>query len=187
MGGALQVKVARKSEIEAIPTPVDGVIYGDITFASGGAFYPWSVFASMQSQDNNGREGPSKKISLSFTVPKDRADVRTLMQKMEHEEFIILYMENGKQKMFGQLHAPVRFRFAHSSGKEAGDLNAYDCSFYYQGPDNTFFYEGAIAVAPAGPAPALVKFNGTVIMSLAPGEIGEITSDYSLNDYFSHT
>lgn len=185
LGGALQLKVCRKAEIETIPAPVNGVVYSAITLKDGGAFYAWAVNAGMQSQDNNGREGPSKKNSLSFRIPKDRADLRVLLQRMENDEFVVVFTENGKQKIFGQLHAPVRFRFAHSSGSSPADLNSYDCSFYYQGPDNTFFYEPAIPAAPAGPSPAIVRFNGVAIASLAPGEIFNITSEYSYTEYFT--
>jgi hypothetical protein len=91
---------------------------------------------------------------------------------------------NGQQKIFGLLDRPVSFRFSHSSGNNVAAKNGYECEFYYDGPENMFEYNGAIAQAPAGPAPAVVQFNGVAIASLQPGETLNIISEYSFDEYF---
>lgn len=190
LGGLQQLQVCRKADIVAIPDPSAGTIYGNITFAAGAGFVPWEVSLEtgyIQSQDVNTKEGASKRNVLAFTIPKGRADLREMFLRMEADEFIVLFMENGKQKIFGQLHAPVLFSFSHESGKQFSDLNAYTARFYYDGPDNVFDYNGAVGTPPTGPAPALVKFNGATIASLQPGETLEILSDYSFSSYFTTT
>lgn len=190
MGGLQQIQVCRKADIETIPEPSSGTIYGDIGFAEGAGFVPWEVTletGSIQSQDSVTREGSGKRSSLSFSIPKGRSDLRDMFLRMERDEFIILFMENGKQKIFGQLHAPVLFSFSHESGKQVSDLNAYSGRFYYEGPDNVFDYNGDVGTPPTGPAPALVKFNGETIASLQPGETLDILSDYSFSSYFTTT
>jgi len=187
LGGVHQLKVCRKADIVEIPNQVAGVIYGDIIFAGGTGFVTWEVTletSHMQSQGNSTKEGSSKRNSLSFTIPKGRIDLTRMLLKAEDDEFIVLYVENGKQKIFGQLHAPVLFGFNHDSGKQASDLNSYQCRFYYDGPDNVFEYEGATPSAPEGPAPAIVMFNGSAIASLQPGETLNILSDYEFTEYF---
>ena len=186
-GGLVQLKVCRKADITAIPAPVGGEIFADITFNSGGAFVTWDVTLStprMQSPSTITTEGSTKKNTLLFSVPKDRSDLRDMFRLMENDEFIVLYTENGRQKIFGLLEQPVRFSANHDSGADIGDKNAHTCQFYYTGPDNIFYYSGTGGVPPVGPAPSIVRFNGAVIASLAPGETLNIDSDYSFNDYF---
>lgn len=188
LGGLQQLLVCRKADIVSIPEPSAGTIYGNITFVAGAAFVPWEVSletGSMQSNDVPSREGSGKRNVLAFTIPKGRSDLREMFRRMETDEFIVVYMENGKQKIFGQLHAPVLFSFSHDSGRAFSDLNAYSARFYYDGPDNVFDYNGAVGTPPTGPAPAIVKFNGVTIASLQPGETIDILSDYSFSEYFT--
>lgn len=188
LGGLQQIMVCRKADITLIPDPVGGIVYGDITFGPGGAFVQWDVTLEssvIQSQEVVTKEGSSKRNSLAFTIPKGRSDLRNMFTRMEKDEFVVLFLENGKQKLFGQLHAPVLFSFSHSSGKKFSDLNAFEGRFYYDGPDNVFYYDGDTGTPPAGPAPSIVMFNGEVIASLQPGETLNILSDYSFSEYFT--
>lgn len=191
IGGLLEIKVARKADIENIPEPLAGVVYGDIDFLPDKGFVTWFTTPDTPGTDSNSRqsrEGSSKNNRLKFSVPKDRPDIRTMFEQASDDELIVLYKDaNGKQKLFGQLTAPVKFRFNHSSGNSTSGKNGFECEFYYEGPENIFDYNGAMATAPAGPAPAVVTFNGVAIASLAPGETLEITSEYSLSDYFVTT
>jgi hypothetical protein len=186
-GGLVQLKVCRKADIASIPSPVGAEIFGDITFVGAAAFLSWDISISgtrIQNPTTQTIEGATKKNTLPFSVPKDRSDLRDMFRLMEEDEFIVLFTENGRQKIFGTLEKPVKFIASHDSGADIGDKNAIACQFYYNGPDNIFFYAGTGGVAPVGPAPAIVRFNGTPIASLAPGEILDIDSDYSLADYF---
>lgn len=188
LGGLQQIKVCRKADITLIPDPSNGTIYGNITFAAGGAFVQWDVSletGQIQTQDVATKEGSSKRNSLAFTIPKGRSSLRNMFALMEKDEFIVIFMENGKQRIFGQLHAPVLFSFSHESGRQVGDLNAFNCRFYYDGPDNVFDYDGTTGTPPTGPAPAVVKFNGITIASLQAGEQLDILSDYSFSEYFT--
>lgn len=186
-GGLIQLKVCRKADIVSIPAPVGGEIFGNIVLNDGAAFLQWDVTLStsrLQRPTTITTEGATKKPTLNFSIPKDRSDLIDMFNLMEEDEFIVLFTENGRQKIFGLLEKPVRFTANHDTGADIGDKNAYSCQFYYSGPNNIFYYSGTGGVAPAGPAPAIVKFNGEAIASLAPGETLNIDSDYSLADYF---
>lgn len=159
-----------------------------MAFEPGGGFVQWDVTLDtgrILSQDSVTKEGNSKRNSLAFTIPKGRSSLREMFLRMEKDEFIVLFMENGVLKQFGQLHSPVLFSFSHDSGQQIQDLNSFSGRFYYDGPDNVFDYEPDTAVPAAGPAPAVVKFNGEVIASLQPGETLDILSDYSFTDFTS--
>lgn len=187
LAGLLQLQVIRKSDLVAIPAPVNGIIYGDLTYQEGAGFVTWDCQLEsprITTEEQGGREGSSKRNTLRFTIPKDRSDLRHMFTLMMKDEFIITFLENGKRKIFGQLHAPVRFSWNHDSGAGFDNLNAYEGTFYYAGPDNVFFYDGSVASAPAGPSPAVVMFNGVPIQSLLPGQTLNIVSDYSYNEYF---
>jgi len=189
LAGLLDIQVCRKAEITNIPAPVNGVVYGDITFVAGGGFVSWQATlekARMKSDSDKTRDGNSSKNQLPFTIPKDRAGLRDMFNRMEQDEFIVLFKDGGgKQKVFGTLSSPVLFSYNHDSGDGFDSKNSFECLFYFDGPDNVFSYEGAIGSAPAGPAPSVVYFNGAVIASLAPGQSLHINSDYSFTEYFT--
>jgi hypothetical protein len=191
IGGLLEIKVARKADIESIQDPFTGIVYGDIVFLPDKGFVTWAVTPDTPGADSNSRqtrEGTTKGNRLKFSVPKDRATIRAMFEKASDDELIVLYKDaNGKQKIFGLFDAPVKFRFSHSSGNAPSGKNGYECEFYYEGPENMFEYNGAILAAPAGPLPSVVTFNGVVIASLQPGDTLEITSDYSFTEYFITT
>jgi hypothetical protein len=188
LGGILTIQVARKVDIESMSDPVDGVVFGDITFFPGAGFVTWEVTGespNANSRSRTSREGASKDNRLSFTVPKDRPELRRMFERAEEDELVVLYKyANGKQRIFGLLDAPVQFRFDHESGGSHSDLNHYRCEFYYDGPDNMFEYNGLISAAPAGAAPAVVKYNGVSIASLSPGEVLNITSEFGLTNFY---
>lgn len=185
IGGILTIQVARKVDIESMSDPVDGVVYGDITFFPGAGFATWDVTgesASAQSRSRTSREGPSKGNRLPFVVPRDRPELRRMFELGEEDEFIVVYKyPNGKQRIFGLIDAPVRFRFDHDSGGSHADLNHYSCEFFYDGPDNMFEYQGAISTAPGGAAPATVTVNGLAVASLQPGETINFDTDFDFD------
>jgi len=186
LAGLTTIQVIRKADLLAIPAPVAGVIFGALTYQSGAAFVTWQCKLEtprITTEDQPGREGNPKRNTLRLTIPKDRSDLRHLFSLMVKDEFVVIFKENGKTKIFGLLHAPLRFTWNHDSGASYDQLNAYECQFYYTGPDNLFFYEGEISATP-GPATSIVRFNGVAIASLQAGEILDITSDYSYTDYF---
>jgi hypothetical protein len=188
LGSIVTIQVSRKSSIVKIPDPVDGVIYGDITFLAGQGFFSWEVSmdsAGASSVSRKSKEGSSKGNRIDFIVPKDRADLRSMFEQAEKDELVLLFKDsNGVQKIFGLLHAPAQFKFDHETGDQVSGLNHYKCSFYYDGPDNMFEYNGAIPSAPAGPAPSIVRYNGNAIASLQPGEELNIISDFGFEQFY---
>lgn len=189
MGGILTIDVVRKSDVESIPAPVNGTVSGAVVLKAGAAWSRWITgyqSAAITTTARTSREGPSKASELPFILPLDRAGVRYMLQLAERDEFIVVYKDaTGKQKIFGTLQAPVRFEFDHATGQTNTDTNKNNCRFFYQGPDNTYFYDAAAIVPGAGPAPAVVLFNGVAIASLQPGETLNILSDYSYTEYFT--
>jgi hypothetical protein len=189
MGGIIgSLYISRKADIESIPVPVNGVIYGDIVFKPGKSWVNWRVTLASGSATNDTRqtnEGSTKSNRLPFSIPRFDAALHDMFNACSEDEFIVLYKEtNGKQKIFGLLQTPVRFSFTHNTGKEFANKNEFSCQFFYNGPENMFEYNGAIASPPAGPAPAVVRFNGVAIASLQSGDTLNIESDYSFTDYF---
>jgi hypothetical protein len=173
--------------VESIPDPVGRVVYGNIVLKEGAAFVTFDVTletARLQGNSNITSEGKSKKYSLPFVVSKAKPAISDMFELMEEDEFIVVLIENGRQKLVGLLNAPLQFAFNHDSGAQVSDRNNYECRFYYEGPDNVYFYEGALAAAPVGPAPAIVKHNGVVLASLAPGEIFNSESDFGFTDFY---
>ena len=188
MGGIFEIRVARKADISNMPAPVNGIIYGDIDFLPGRGFHTWQVIHQSAGADGDARqtrEGDSRQNRLSFKIPKVNAVLTALFGQMVNDEFVLLFTDSKGQKVFGQLSAPARFSYNIRSGQASTDLNHYECEFYYAGPDNIHEYNGTVSSAPAGPAPAIVRFNGSAIAVLAPGETLNITSDYSFSDYFT--
>lgn len=169
--------------------PVNGIVYGTITFLPEKGFATWYVThetAATESTARQSREGTSKSNTLKFSIPKDQPALRAMFDKACDDEFIVLYKDaNGKQKVFGLPDAPVKFRYTHASGSATSSANAYEGEFYYEGPENMHFYNGTVTSAPAGTAPAVVRFNGVAIAVLQPGETLNITSEYSFTEYFT--
>lgn len=185
IGGILSLQIARKADIETIPEPVDGVVYGDIDFFPGKGWTIWDVTLESGSANSTGRatrEGSSRGNKIPFTVPKGRAFLQAMFEAASEDEFIVLFTDaNGTQRIFGLLYAPVQFRFDYTSGGQVADLNHYACEFYYDGPENMFEYDGTVALAPAGAAPALVYSNGVLIASLTPGQVLNLDSDFDFS------
>jgi hypothetical protein len=188
IGGVLQIKVARKADIIYMADPVNGTIYGDIEFEAGKGFVIWTVTQDSPralSDPKPTREGNAKSNKVDFRIPKDRADLRFMLDQAEQDEFIILFKDaNGKEKIFGQLESPVLFQYGHDAGAKIPDGNFYQCSFYFTGPDNMFFYDGETETAPSGPVPSLVKYNGGTIAALLPGEIFNIESEFGFTNFY---
>jgi len=184
IGGILELKVARASDISDIPDPVDGVVYGNITFNPGKGFFTWMATrgsSSFLGEGNNTSDGPVKENSLDFVLPKDQPGIKRMLELAEQDELIVLYKDaNGNQKIFGAISDPVYFTFSQASGEKTNNRNEYRCRFYADGPDNNFFYNGSIPVAPGGTAPAIVKSgDGTVLATLSPGQIFTLTSPFT--------
>lgn len=175
LGGIVSLQLARAADVESIPDPVNGIIYGQVVFKAGAAWITWEVSmesANVNSQSRQSIHGHFKNNRLPFTIPKDRAGLKHQFELASEDEFIVTYVDsNGTRKLLGSLDAPVRFAFNHDTGSRFADRNAYECSFFFEGPDNISEYTGTVDPAPAGPAPVIIKVNGVVIASLAPGEI----------------
>jgi len=190
LGGLIDLKVISKRDVLSIPDPVNGQVYGVITFKPGvTGFNTWKATLdtpNLQSRGQQTREGEKKDTRLRVVIPKDQPAIRAMLELATQDEFILLYTDgSGQQKLVGQLHAPMRFSFDHNTGSRFADGNFYEGVFYYEGPDNTFFYNGTAGTPPVGAAPAVVRFNGAVIGLLQPGEEFNITSNYSLTEYFT--
>lgn len=188
LGGLLSIRVIRKDDVESIPDPVNGVIYGEITLKAGKEFVTWVVTLESprtKSESRSSREGASKGNRLNFLIPKDRPEIKTQLDQAEADEFILIYTDsNGKAKIFGSLDTPVRFQYNHDTGGSFADFNSYECNFYYDGPDNLFHYNGTLPAPPTGASPAIVLYNGSPIASLQPGEMLNIISDFGFTDFY---
>jgi len=183
MGGIINLQVARVADIVSLPDPVNGIIYGDITFQAGKGWVTWRATrgnSKFTGAGENTTEGPSKKNTLDFVFPKDQSGLRRMLQLAEDDQFIVLYIDaNGKQKIFGTRDLPAYFSFSQDTGDSTSARNAFSCRFYSEGPDNSYFYNGEISVAPGGSAPALVKVGSTVLAQLYPGDVFTITSGFT--------
>ncbi len=185
LGSLVNIKVARKSDISYLADPSGDTIYEDIVFNAGKGFREWVVASQsgrMASKGRKSSEGISRENNLPFLIAKDRPGIRQMLSLAEDDEFIILFTDsNGQQKILGSLDHPALFRYDRDSGGKFSDLNAYECEFYCEGPDNEFFYDQVLDVAPSGPAPAIVRVNGVVVASLAPGVILDFTTDFDFD------
>jgi hypothetical protein len=186
LAGLLQLQVCRAADIVSIPEPVNNVVYGNIVFAAGAGMAVWDVTLEspkIESRKSVTKEGTTTANTLPFSIPKDTAAIGDMLKRMEQDEFIVLFKySNGDQKIFGLKHAPVRFSYDHDSGDSFSSKNAYDCRFFYQGPDNIFFYPGTGGVAPTGPAPVVVLLNGQPWFSANPGQTVNVQSDFDFTD-----
>jgi hypothetical protein len=148
LGGINAIRVARKADIVSIPDPVDGVVYGDIEFLAGRSFVKWD--ATIQSRGSNSegkasKEGTSRGNLVKLSIPKTRADLDLMFSKASDDELIVLFTDNnGRNYIFGLLHAPVKFRYNNSTAIEHSGKNGYECELYYDGPQNIFEYNGDV-------------------------------------------
>jgi hypothetical protein len=183
LGGLVEIRVARKADVTDIPLPIGGMITGDITFPEGKGFVTWLVTQeslSLKSNSRDSREGISKTNRLPFRVPLDQYNVRMMMEQAEEDEFIVLVKyPNGTYKLFGTLDGPVKFSFDHDSGTSHADGNFNNCEFYYDGPQNIFFYQGAIPAPIPGTGTSRVEYlSGDLIALLSPSDVLTLTSDF---------
>lgn len=187
------MQIARKADIATMQEPSNGTIYGNITFNAGAGWVPWEVTLTprLSSTDQLTREGLNMGKSVDFIIAKDRPGLRHMLQLMERDEFILLIKDgSGRNKIVGQLHAPMRFSFRHDTG-QLGDRNQYQCRFYFTGPDNEYFYNGTVAEPPVGPPPCLVKWKypgqtdeqAALVAVLTPGTTMIITSEFGYQDF----
>ena len=187
LGGIIDLLICRKADLVSIPDPVNGVIAGEPVLQAGKNFVQWRVTPGTTKARSNSklsREGSARSNSIDFIIPKDRADLQLMFnQASDGEEFIVIYRyPSSTWKMFGLLDSPVLFEYDHDSGSDFADRNEYNCRFFYEGPDNRFFYDAAAPPSSSsGPSPAIVSVNGVVVASLAPGETINFTTDFSFD------
>lgn len=190
LGGIIDIRVARKSEIVSIPEPVNGIIYGEPVLAAGKSFVQWIATPESPKIKSNAklsREGTARTNSIEFIVPRDRPELQQMFAQASEDEFILLYRyPNATWKLFGSIDCPVQFEYDHDSGSAYADRNEYGCRFYYEGPDNRYFYNyssipGDPATAPPGPAPVVVRVNGQVVASLTPGQSIDFDTDFEFD------
>lgn len=185
LGSLIKIRVCRTQDITAFPDPVNDIIYGDIQFLEGKGWREWVVSSQsgrMKSTSDKSTEGTLRKNSLPFIIARDRAGIRRMLTLASEDEFIVQFTDsNGNEKIFGNLSQPVQFKYNRDTGGKFSALNYYDCEFYCDGPDNEFFYEGEIAIAPPGLAPALVRVNGIVVAILVPGEVVDFETDFDFD------
>lgn len=191
LGGVITIDLVRKADVLSMPSPQSGAINGAVVLKAGASFVRWLVkqrSSGIASAARITREGAAKDNRLSFFISLDREEVRAMLELAEHDEFIVIYKyANGKLKIFGTLEAPVLFEFSHNSGNAPAEQNGNNCSFYYNGPDNTYFYNATAPTITPGTAPAIVNFNGAPIASLAPGQVLNIESEFGFTDFYITT
>lgn len=184
--GILALQIVRKADVLSMPAPTARTIFGNITLKPGAGFTNWEVTVEsvkIETRKNITREGSTARNTLPFSIPKDRPEIRAMLDRMEADEFIVVFRyPSGQQKVMGTLQAPARFSYEHDSGGEFTSRNAYDCQFYYSGPDNIYFYPGTVNPSPGGPAPGVVNLNGLFWFQVQPGQTVNIESDFDFND-----
>lgn len=191
LGGLIDLKVCRKSEIESLPDAVNGVVSGSIVLKAGAVgFVTWHATLetpNLQSRGQRTREGEAKRTQLRLNIPVDSADVHQQLEQATQDEFILLYTDaGGRTKIAGTLDAPFLFTFDHDSGSRIADGNFFNASFFYDGPDNIFFYSGAALPAPTTGS-AVVYFNDAPIAVLTPGQELRIYSEFGFTNFFTTT
>lgn len=192
LGGLIDLKIIRKADVLSIPEPVGDTVYGTIAFKAGvTGFSIWKATynsAGVESRGQRTREGEKKDTRLKVLLPKDAPGIRYMLEQATADEFILLFTDgNGKQKIAGLLHTPLRFSFDHRSGSSNADGNFYEGVFFYEGPDNTYFYSGSAGTPPIGPANSIVYFNDVAIGVLSPGQEFRIYSDFGFTEFYTTT
>lgn len=181
-GSLIELKIIPISDVEGEPRYKGDTLYGAYTLAAGKGFVSWKVASQgigIKTDSKTGQEGISKNTKLSFFIPKDRSGIRIMLDRAEMDKFIIHYKDgNGVSKIFGTRKRPVSFLYSRDSGTSFSGMNAYSCQFYYEGPNNDFFFNQTIAAPPGSVAPAIVRVNGVVVATLAPGESVNFDSDF---------
>lgn len=184
MGGVLTLYVCSASDVLTIPDPVAKVIPGDIVFKAGAGFVRWDVTLEsprIKSTSRSSREGSAKSNRLTFMVPRDRQDIASMFDMAEDDTLIVVAKDgNGTVKLFGTPDSPLIFRYDQDSGQQFANGNFYSCEFSFDGPDNIYFYTGALQAQPAGTAPSIVQFStGELIASLNPSDELIVSSDFA--------
>ncbi|MCZ8021205.1 MAG: hypothetical protein O9302_00300 [Cyclobacteriaceae bacterium] len=192
LGGLVDLRVCRKSDIASLPDAVNGAVYGNIVLKPGAiGFVNWQATMetpNMQSRGQRSREGESKRNQLRLSIPVDNPEVRQQLELATGDEFILLFTDSlGKQKIGGTLDAPFLFTFDHDSGSRMADGSFYNASFFYDGPDNIFFYNGTDPAPPATVGSAVVYFNDAPIAVLTAGQELRIYSEFGFTNFFTTT
>jgi len=177
--------IARKADVLSIPPILGKSLVGDILFPEGSGFSRWVPTlgtANFKTTGKSAREGAYRSNILEFNFPLDKESLRLMLEQAEDDEFIVVYtLSNGVNKLFGTLEYPVKFQFNQDSGSEilSGIFN--NCRFYYDGPDNTYFYAGAITEQTESEVGTVrVEFtDGTLIALLHPPETLVVASDFT--------
>jgi hypothetical protein len=191
LGSLLKIQIARAADVAGMQDAIDGTVYGDILFNTGTGFVEWFLTTDtprLLSEGQQSQEGEFKINRVEFALPKDRTDIKQLLNRMVNDEFVLLIEDaNGNIKLFGQPWAPVRFRYTHDSGASGTEGNHYRCEFFYEGADNVYFYDGAIPAPPAGSPPVVIRWNdGESVQTIAqvlPGEVVTINSPFDYDDF----
>ncbi len=104
-----------------------------------------------------------------------------MFDQAEDDEFIVFYTDsNGTGKLFGLLDSPVRFSINHDTGEGISDGNYYAAEFFFDGPDNRYFYSGEVPAAPPSTLISIVKFaTGEIIALLNPSDELIVSSDFA--------
>lgn len=72
-----------------------------------------------------------KKHTLSFKIPKDRADLRVMFDVLERNRYLIIYTDNnGQRTVLGNKGQGCLFSYSIDHGTDGG-FNGYDCSFEF--------------------------------------------------------
>lgn len=186
MGGLVTLEVIKASHVVSLPDAVNGVIYGDIVLAEGTGFVTWygtDETLNIRSSIKEAVEGTVANNRLPFIISKDRPEIKYMLDNAREDEFIVKYTDaNGQVKLFGTPESPLKFQYDHGSGAERSDKNGYECEFYYEGPNNIYFYEGNSPAPPSSSQLTIVKVNG-VTKASGVGNVVNIITEFEPDDF----
>lgn len=185
LGGITELLVIRTADVISIPDPINGAVFGEAVLQAGASFAKWNVILEspqVNSASRSSNAGRYRSNTIEFSIPKDRADLQNMFEQAEDDEFIVLYKyPGGTWKLFGLLETPVQFEYSHDSGGKLADRNQYIGRFYYEGPDNRYFYNAEIPEPAPGAAPVIVRVNGVVVAAGQPGDIIDFDTDFEFD------
>lgn len=133
--GLSRILFAPVDNVSSIPSAEDLLLNGDITLTGITSFYTmYGTIETMQLEyaQENTEHGEKYNLKVSAFIANLSRDPKDInFDEMKEQKFIVVAIdENGKQRLFGSLEAPMFFTMSASSGAGARDRNGASVTFY---------------------------------------------------------